>query len=238
MWTGTNTNGILFDEGMMGAINSRQIIKNTDAPMQCSSHLPFEKSFPLWSEIEEMPVFKVIPQQPHFNPLQHENCALREGRAFGLMVSFVTIVKKLNTSTIDDSEASFQEMKATLSELEAHGFSVQPLQSFLDKKIVAKKKYTEDLQQSCTVEEEMQAKKSSLSQNESLLSKIEKKISDYEQVLGKIRHEGQRIEKVITNDEKEISRLQRVHSSIKEALDYYKQQFHSVSEDMQQMGLI
>ncbi|RCV38524.1 hypothetical protein SETIT_8G149800v2 [Setaria italica] len=155
-----------------------------------------------------MPVFKVIPQQPHFNPLQLENPGLREGRAFGLMVSFVTIVKKLNNSTIDDSEASFQEMKSTLSELEANGFSVQTLQSFLAKMIVMKQKYTEDLQQSCTVEEEMQAKK------------------------------RQRIAKVITNDEQEISRLEGVHSSIKEALDYYKQQFHSVSEDMQQMGLI
>uniref|UniRef100_A0ACD5WHQ3 Uncharacterized protein n=1 Tax=Avena sativa TaxID=4498 RepID=A0ACD5WHQ3_AVESA len=106
-------------------------------------HLPFVKTFPLWSRIEAMEVFREGPQQrPHLNQLQQLNPELREGTAFGLMLCFANLAESINMLDVEDDNNDeggvLEEKMQVLPLLEANGFEVgalrSRLQALLDRK--------------------------------------------------------------------------------------------------------
>uniref|UniRef100_A0ACD5X6R7 Uncharacterized protein n=1 Tax=Avena sativa TaxID=4498 RepID=A0ACD5X6R7_AVESA len=106
-------------------------------------HLPFVKTFPLWSRIEAMEVFREGPQQrPHLNQLQQLNPELREGTAFGLMLCFANLAESINMLDVEDDNNDeggvLEEKMLVLPLLEANGFEVgdlrSRLQALLDRK--------------------------------------------------------------------------------------------------------
>ncbi|PIA60936.1 hypothetical protein AQUCO_00300449v1 [Aquilegia coerulea] len=94
--------------------------------------LPFIKSSNLWENVESMDVFKLIPQHPHFRPLEKLNEELREGAAFGNMWIFVSLMERTCEAQLDDPRSKFENKLKALTDLENLGFTVQPIRSRLE----------------------------------------------------------------------------------------------------------
>ncbi|KAF9620463.1 hypothetical protein IFM89_012640 [Coptis chinensis] len=95
--------------------------------------LPFTKSYPLWGNVESMEVFRLMPQHPHFHPLQQVNELLREGQALGYMLTFANVIDKVNKAQLDEPYSTFENELETLIELEANGFNVHPVRARIKK---------------------------------------------------------------------------------------------------------
>ncbi|XP_019251053.1 PREDICTED: DUF724 domain-containing protein 6-like isoform X3 [Nicotiana attenuata] len=93
--------------------------------------LPFIKDSDVWSLFETMAIFQKFPQKPHFRPLELCKESKREGLAIGCMVTFSSIAEKTYRLHFDDPRSSIEEKLETLSDLEKHGFEVQPVRDHL-----------------------------------------------------------------------------------------------------------
>lgn len=88
---------------------------------------PFVKNSPVWSAIDSLEVFKLIPQTPHFRPLSTYKEECREGLAIGCMVTFASLVERIPKLQFDNPRHVFESMLASLFELEQHGFDISLL---------------------------------------------------------------------------------------------------------------
>ncbi|CAM0908612.1 unnamed protein product [Alopecurus aequalis] len=122
--------------------------------------LPIVKTFPLWAELEAREIFRNVPQRPHFQLLQHHCPEIREGMAFGLMLSFVNLAESINRLEVQDENGLLEEKEKmlVLSLLEANGFDVRELKSRLEPLVDAKNRHVE-LQDAMSRLEEIISKK-------------------------------------------------------------------------------
>ncbi|CAO1939924.1 unnamed protein product [Urochloa humidicola] len=106
----------------------------TDPPTESLAikHLPFIKTSPMWDHLEEMEVFRNVPQHLNVHKFQQHIPELKEGMALGLMVSFASLAQSIRSLSIDDEVALFEEKMEGLSLLEADGFDVRHLRSRLE----------------------------------------------------------------------------------------------------------
>jgi hypothetical protein len=95
-------------------------------------HLPFVKTFPFWAELEALEIFSKVPQRPNFHQLQQHCPELREGLAFGLMVSFANLAESINRQEVQDDNGLLEQKMLGLSLLEANGFDVRDMRSRLE----------------------------------------------------------------------------------------------------------
>jgi len=74
----------------------------------------------------------MMPQNPHFLPLEQysENC--RKGMAIRLMVTFGNLGNKIRKLQIDDPGDTLQDMMNSLVHLERYGFTVQHLRALVE----------------------------------------------------------------------------------------------------------
>ncbi|CAI9774265.1 unnamed protein product [Fraxinus pennsylvanica] len=86
--------------------------------------LPFEKNTIIWKTIESMEVFRRMPQNPHFQPLESYKESSREGLAVGFMVTFSSVVDKASRLQFNDPKSITDDILETLVDLERHGFDV------------------------------------------------------------------------------------------------------------------
>ncbi|KAF5190424.1 hypothetical protein FRX31_019987 [Thalictrum thalictroides] len=105
--------------------------------------LPFVKTSDLWEGFESMEVFQLMPQYPHFRPLEKENEELREGLAIGNMVNFANLMKRTCKAQLDDPRSMLQMKLKALPAFEEHGFTVQPIRSRLEKLLKLKDCYSQ-----------------------------------------------------------------------------------------------
>ncbi|CAL5091893.1 unnamed protein product [Urochloa decumbens] len=106
----------------------------TDPPTESLAikNLPFMKTSPMWERLEDMEVFRNVPQQPDFHKFQQHIPELREGMALGLMISFASLAQSIRSMSIDDEDALFNDKMEGLSLLEADGFNVRHLRLRLE----------------------------------------------------------------------------------------------------------
>ncbi|XP_020254349.1 DUF724 domain-containing protein 5-like, partial [Asparagus officinalis] len=104
-------------------------VEKSPSPEQ--SALPFEKCSPMWDSFESMEAFRVMPQRPHFRPLEKLCKDFREGMAIGLMVTFSNLVNNIDRLAISDSFHKFDGILKTLDHLERYGFDVQCIRARL-----------------------------------------------------------------------------------------------------------
>nr|XP_018629135.1 DUF724 domain-containing protein 6 isoform X3 [Nicotiana tomentosiformis] len=102
--------------------------------------LPFIKDSDVWSIFETMAIFQKFPQKPHFRPLELCKESKREGLAIGCMVTFSSIAEKTCRLHFDDPRSAIEEKLETLSDLEKHGFEVQPVRDHLTVVLLMKDK--------------------------------------------------------------------------------------------------
>ncbi|KAK6937240.1 Agenet-like domain [Dillenia turbinata] len=102
--------------------------------------LPFLKGSPIWTTIESMPIFRKMPQRPHFRPLQNFKEEHREGLAIGNMVTFATLVEKTAKLQFDDPKSVFDSSLEALLDLETHGFDVRVVRGRINEMLAFKDK--------------------------------------------------------------------------------------------------
>ncbi|KAK3034645.1 hypothetical protein RJ639_033600 [Escallonia herrerae] len=103
--------------------------------------LPFTKNTPLWRTVESMEVFRIMPQKPHFRPLDCCKVSSREGLAIGTMVTFSSLVEKASHLQLEDPRGVIEESLEALLELESHGFDVKVVRDRLTELLLIKDKH-------------------------------------------------------------------------------------------------
>ncbi|GER42817.1 hypothetical protein STAS_19628 [Striga asiatica] len=92
-------------------------------------NLPFAKTSLLWKTIWSLNAFCMLPQNPHFQPLESIKESMREGLAIGLMVNFSSAVETTCKLQFDDPKSTMDDILETLAELESHGFEVEAIRA-------------------------------------------------------------------------------------------------------------
>ncbi|KAK3195213.1 hypothetical protein Dsin_026523 [Dipteronia sinensis] len=90
-----------------------------------------ESSSSIRSSIQSMEVFRLMPQKPHFRPLNECNEIIREGLAIAQWFTFAKVVEQTSELQVDASRSLFDSIVECLSELESHGFDVKAVRSRL-----------------------------------------------------------------------------------------------------------
>lgn len=124
---------------------SKKSVENSKLPIIAangdSQKLNFEKRSQLWETLESMDVFRLFPQKPHFEPLNTLKESARERQAIGLMVNFSGVYEDIARLRFDNiSQTEFEDHLETLSELETHGFDVNPIRNRLTRFLSATNK--------------------------------------------------------------------------------------------------
>ncbi|CAO2149237.1 unnamed protein product [Urochloa humidicola] len=215
---------------------SRSSIPSHLPVAQCNQVL-FIKSSPMWSLVEASDAFKMVPQRPHFHPLQQYQLALREGMALGMMSSFADLVKDTMEASIDHSTDWFEDKISSLSYLERNGFDVQFLQSTLTKLLHMKSYGTSYLGEIQKMDSLIIGKTASSSQTDALLDEKDRAIAELEQKLGRLRQESQKIAKQKEHEDAELFGLQSVRGRYKEAYDGVKRQFNNTLAELHRKKL-
>ncbi|KAF5193031.1 hypothetical protein FRX31_017381 [Thalictrum thalictroides] len=128
-------------------------VQHDEGPLPIDNQiLPFVKSSHMWRSVESMAVLQLVPQHPHFRPLEKENEELREGIALGNMLSFANMMEKICKASLDDPRSMFENMLNALSDLEEFGFFVLPMQTLLVKLLKIKDDYNQLKDKSRTAE--------------------------------------------------------------------------------------
>ncbi|KAF9591090.1 hypothetical protein IFM89_001434 [Coptis chinensis] len=140
-----------------------------------SETLPFLKKSHLWGTIESVEVFKVIPQRPHFRPLQQQNEEAREGMAMGFMVILAGVMERTCKAQFDEPRSMLENKLNTLTELEEHGFTVQPLRDRLDELLRIKERCSK-LDDSNTFEREFIAEKGKSDELQESINQLNSKL--------------------------------------------------------------
>ncbi|KAJ4969552.1 hypothetical protein NE237_016253 [Protea cynaroides] len=117
--------------------------------------LPFVKSLPIWETIESMKLFHLLPQKPHFRPLDQSNEVLREGLAFGFMTAFASLVQKTSELRLDNPRCDFDKILDALVELGTYGFNVQPVIKCLNELLKIKDRQGKLMDKSKAIESEI-----------------------------------------------------------------------------------
>ncbi|KAF5194665.1 hypothetical protein FRX31_015748 [Thalictrum thalictroides] len=92
-------------------LHSANVAEST-SPAQYNVHdesLPFIKSSPLWETFDSTEVFQLIPQHPHFRPLEKYDEEVREGYAVGNMVNFANLAKRILKTKLEEPQSLLEK---------------------------------------------------------------------------------------------------------------------------------
>ncbi|KAF9617332.1 hypothetical protein IFM89_035313 [Coptis chinensis] len=182
-------------------------------PIACRS-LPFLKSSLLWGTIESMEVFKILPQEPHFGPLEQYNEDSREGMAIGQMLIFASLMERTMALQLDEPRSSFENKLEVLTDIEECGFTVQPIRTRVEELLRIKDSYNEVDDNSKTVQRQV----------------VEEKVK-FDKLQEHIKQLDMNLQ-VLTVDKESKSRsaadLQRTIDAIKESIQDAISEFNSL----------
>lgn len=80
---------------------------------------------------ESLEAFGIMPQKPHFQPLESCSEIQREGEALNLMVLFDKITMKTLNLQFDAPKEDIENDLSLLEKLETHGFDAMKLRDIL-----------------------------------------------------------------------------------------------------------
>ncbi|KAK1560158.1 hypothetical protein Q3G72_022989 [Acer saccharum] len=210
-----------------------------DTVLQCDTreaaidNMPFEnQSFPLfksclpvWSFIQSMEVFRLMPQKPHFRPLNDCDEILREGLAIAQWITFAKVAEQTSELQLDASRSTFNSIIACLSELESHGFDVKVVRSRLL-----------ELQTLKESQEQLQTKlenfKCEIVERTNEETKIKAKLDDaikelnlIEEQINKVDEKKKRIVSMIEENDSKIAKLNSSDDLVNEEIQKFVQNF-------------
>ncbi|CAI9300444.1 unnamed protein product [Lactuca saligna] len=121
--------------------------------------LSFEKRSTLWATLESMELFRMIPQKPHFRPLEKEKECTREGHAISKMVNYLRVVEAASQMKLESPRSAYDDNMEALLELESHGFDVKAVRERLRGLLRIKEKQEGLEEESKKVKEKMEAER-------------------------------------------------------------------------------
>lgn len=105
-------------------------VVNDLIPCQHQSLQVCELNSSLLSIIQSVEVFQMMPQNPHFRPLDDCNEMLREGLIIGQWVTFSKVAEKITKLDMDSfNYTTFNNILECLLHLESSGFDVEAMQT-------------------------------------------------------------------------------------------------------------
>ncbi|XP_022757793.1 DUF724 domain-containing protein 2-like isoform X2 [Durio zibethinus] len=163
-------------------------------PLDDDRSLPFVKKSPVWRTIESMDVFQIVPQKPHFQPLNENREEFREGSAIGIMVTFAGLFEKISMLHFDDPRYTFDSILESLNDLEKHGFDVTLLRCRVNELLSIKEAQGQHQEKRKNAEREMIENTKEITKLDEEMEEIEKKITHLQE-----RHTSIKLEKEIKN---------------------------------------
>ncbi|CAL9066568.1 uncharacterized protein LOC135605669 [Musa acuminata AAA Group] len=180
---------------------------STGSPLK-EELMPFSKTSSMWEPIESMEIFQVMPQQPHFHPLEQYSMEFREGMAIGLMISFANLVANIQQIHIDDAQATIEGRLRALSAFEANGFNVHCLRSRLQDLLEMHVNRRQCETRKAALKVKMLEKKDDNERLDSLIAAFDKAILELEQNLASFRDKKDSVIRERSSNDSEISKLQ------------------------------
>ncbi|CAK7348470.1 unnamed protein product [Dovyalis caffra] len=156
--------------------------EGNDPPVENQS-VPFVKRSPVWSTIESMEVFQIIPQKPHFHPLTECKEEYREGSAIGIMVTFASLCEKISSLQFDDFRSILESTLESLLDLEKHGFDITVPRGRLNELLSIKDGQGKVLNEYKDTEGKIRVHTDEKSKLEEKMNDIEKKIAELQEEL-------------------------------------------------------
>ncbi|KAG1355133.1 DUF724 domain-containing protein 3 [Cocos nucifera] len=179
--------------------------------------LPFLKSSSMWELIEAMDIFHIMPQQPHFRPLEQYSMEFREGMAIGLMVSFANIAANIHRLDIADNQSIFQERLKALGPLEANGFDVGRLRTCLEELLETQSNQMQSESKKAELQRKIVEKKGENDSLDALAVQLDRAIMEVEQNLTHFNESRELVIMRRKNNDTEISKLQKDVQEVEEA---------------------
>ncbi|XP_008679660.1 DUF724 domain-containing protein 6 isoform X2 [Zea mays] len=234
--------GEVDERSVLGLKNAGSTQCIIDSSPSSESLLPspqalFVKSSPVWHIVEAMHVFKELPQQPHFIPLQEVPPTLREGMALGMMVSFADLVKVTMEASIGNDMEWFEDKIRTISHLEANGFSVQSIQSAMTEMVKVKTEHTSYHCEIGKLSSKLVENMASSSRAGALLDEKDEAAARLEEELVSIRQESQKIAKEKEKIDAEVVSIKTACSGYEDLCSGVERKFKEVLAGLQRKRL-
>ncbi|KAK2651553.1 hypothetical protein Ddye_011409 [Dipteronia dyeriana] len=96
-----------------------------------NQHLRSLESSPVLRFVQSLEEFQLMPQKPHFSPLDECEAVFREGLVLKHMMTLVNVVKETSKLQVNASGSIMNALLKCLPELESHGFEIKDVRSRL-----------------------------------------------------------------------------------------------------------
>ncbi|XP_073112599.1 uncharacterized protein [Elaeis guineensis] len=189
--------------------------------------LPFLKSSSMWESIEAMDIFHIIPQQPHFRPLEQYSMEFREGMAIGLMVSFANMAANIHKLNIADNRSIFEERLKALGPLEANGFDVGRLRACLEELLETQSNQRQSENKKADLQRKIVERKGENDRLDALAVQLDRAIMDVEQNLTHFRESRELVIMQRKINDTKISKLQKDVQEAEEACHSAEHHFNT-----------
>ncbi|KAA8549056.1 hypothetical protein F0562_000740 [Nyssa sinensis] len=210
-------------EGLAAAKQYPAVDANGEIEPDDCQRLPFVKSFRhVWEAIESMEAFKVMPQKPHFHPLNHCREMFREGFAIGSMVTFASVITKTSELHFDDPRSVIEDSLETLLNLESHGFDVKLLRDRLTGLLLIKDKQEK-------LQEETKELRNSMEEHNRERTKIHEEIEEMYKQMRELERKRSLATSMKGNKASEITSLQARAGAINEDIKSLQLDFEGVA---------
>ncbi|KAK0595925.1 hypothetical protein LWI29_011104 [Acer saccharum] len=125
--------------GAEGDVDKIDVEDSSTTEAAAVNNMPYEnqnfiqslESSPVLRFIQSLEEFQLMPQKPHFRPLDECEVVYREGLALKHMMTFVNVVKETSKLQVNASGSIMDSLLKCLPELESHGFDVKDVRSRL-----------------------------------------------------------------------------------------------------------
>ncbi|KAK1568150.1 hypothetical protein Q3G72_021162 [Acer saccharum] len=124
--------------GAEGDVDKIDVEDSSTTEAAMVDNVPYEnpnlrslESSPALRFVQSLEEFQLMPQKPHFRPLDECDAVLLEGLALKHMMTFVNVVKETSKLQVNASGSIMDSLLKCLPELESHGFDVKDVRSRL-----------------------------------------------------------------------------------------------------------
>ncbi|KAK3194911.1 hypothetical protein Dsin_026221 [Dipteronia sinensis] len=198
-------------------------------PYENQSIRLFKSSSPIWSFIQSMEVFRLMPQKPHFHPLNECNEIRREGLAIAQWINFAKVVEQTSELQIDASRSTFDSIIEFLSELESHGFDVKAVRSRL-LELQTKKESQEQLQSKLeNLESEILERTHKKTKIKTKLDDAIKELKLIEEKINMVNEKKTRLVSMIEQNDSTIAKLNSSDDLVNEEIQKFGLNFENLA---------
>ncbi|TXG69260.1 hypothetical protein EZV62_004195 [Acer yangbiense] len=124
--------------GAKGDVDKIDVEDSSTTGAAMVDNMPYEnpnlrslESSPALRFVQSLEEFQLMPQKPHFRPLDECDTVLLEGLVLKHMMTFVNVVKETSKLQVNASGNVMDSLLKCLPELESHGFNVKDVRSRL-----------------------------------------------------------------------------------------------------------